>query len=213
LNSLEEINDFVKDNYLLEDEVEEEIRAKIPIILAQISKEEFINQFRQVYTFQFEHNVEVIYEALILNEDDDSIEWDTFFAEEYERGFKVAEKSNIATNLYDLSVIYGYQDSNIELCKRVAKTCSKFIWSKHTEIRLIAIEHLGDWLSSLQKKSGFYPVMQDLRTMLKDKKRKIRLRTYETLEELNYLPQNYKLGLLDRIFYRRIEKKKLSWKN
>jgi len=152
LNSLEEINDFVKDNYLLDDDVEEEIRAKIPIILAQSSKEDFINQFRKVYTFQFEHNVED------------------------ERGFKVAEKSNIATNLYDLSVIYGYQDSNIELCKRVAKTCSKYIRSKHNEIRLIAIEHLGDWLSSLHKKSHFYPVMQDLRTMLKDKKRKIRLK-------------------------------------
>ncbi len=206
MNSLKEINEFVKDDYLLDDEVEEKIRAKIPMILAHTTKEAFIKDFRQVYTFRFEHNIEVIYESLILNEEDDSIVWDAFFAEEYERGFKLAEKYGFASNLYDLSVIWMYKDSHKELSEKVVKTCSKYIRSKHLKIRLIALEHLGDWLSSIEKRTAFYPIMRDLQTMLKDKKRKIRLRVYRTLKELNFVPQNYKMGWIDRIFYRKIEK-------
>jgi len=210
--SLKEINEFVKDNHLLEDHEEEEITKHIQIILSKKSKEDFIHELRQVYTYQFNHFVEIIYDFIILSEEDGSKKWDKFFVEEFERAFRMTEKNYLTGNLYNLSGICYCLGDHIQSRKEIVKICSKYLRSKNDKISMFAIEYIEESLELLENRSSFYPVMQDLRTMLKDKNRKIRLRVYETLLELSYLPSDFKLSLVDRFFWWRIERKNLKWK-
>lgn len=194
---MKKIADITEDIYNYWDNIEIEQRHIDKIIKEYASVTDYdivVKEIRENFTQDKDSGMDVIYFALCENPE----KWYTFFAEEYENAFRIAETiENPFEYLEILEAIVWRQNKAHQQVYRIIDILIKYLNHEIDAIRFEAIWLIENWL--VDGNENKYPnVIRELKDKLKDKNWRVRWCAFETLSNLNQLPINYKINILDK---------------
>lgn len=153
-----------------------------------------IKEIRDNFKQDKDSGLDVIYFALSSKPD----KWIRFFAEEYERAFLASETSNNPYEYLEILESIGWKENKKhEYINKIIELLAKYLNHSQDAIRFKATWLLGDWLVE-GNEVKYANVLSELRNKLQDKNWRIRWIAHETLNDINQLPKDYKMRLLDR---------------
>ena len=164
--------------------------------LLQLPAEEAIRTIREQIPLSTEDGIDTIYEIMLRK----PAHWGTFFKDEVERAYKMAEKSDNENEILQAVGEFTVIDDPNELpyLADIIQTLTRYTSSKKPFIRFQAIWFL---LDIIEPKDAYrYPAaINRIADCLKDENFKVRIMAHACLSELDKLPPGFRLSLADRI--------------
>lgn len=193
---LSKIKDKIINFYDLETEEEKsKVLEEIKDISNSVEKEVFVDEIRELFEQKQLSGIGIIYEALGQNPE----KWGSFFFEEIQRAFRNAEDSNEPSKILDsLEEISMTDESKIIQRNEIINYLETKMNHANDVLKYKSIWYLGDWIdkSNISEHSN---VVNKIKANLKDQNWRIRMVSKRFLEELDRLPNDYKMKLSDKL--------------
>ena len=159
------------------------------------SEDELIPEIRENFEQINFSGISIIYEALSKNPD----KWSDFFKDEYERAFEKATKSDNPFEILACLEEIGFVENNKLASKdEIIKLLETHLSNVKKAIRFKAIWYLGDWIDD-DNRHQYKHIIQKIKKLLQDKNWKVRYGAKLFLEDMDGLPNDYRMSIIDQL--------------